>query len=196
MKPRRLWMAPVLAVAGALGILVLRQGQQKPIARAALSLSQTKSGARGKPSAPAPEAAPPLQSVEEVEADIPSGTSRAAATSGPNWAARPAAEWQGMLINLDFTPPCADSADCGLARACLDHRCVPCEDDEHCGKGESCVLQHCLRSELVECRHASECGPASMCILSGYSEGPRGNESTRAHCMSNFSGASAMKPLK
>ena len=107
----------------------------------------------------------------------------------PNWSPRPPEEWQGMLVNLNITPPCESSALCGLGRACVAGKCMPCEDDTHCSPGEVCVLDHCLHKEQVACRRAAECGARSKCVLSGYSNTARGTEDTRAYCVSELSGA-------
>lgn len=107
----------------------------------------------------------------------------------PRWHARPAGEWQGMLVNLNVAPPCDGPGLCGMARACRNGRCGPCGSDAECALGESCVLDHCVRSANVRCRHRADCGPDSTCILSGYSNGVRGNEDMRAHCLAIKSGA-------
>ena len=96
-------------------------------------------------------------------------------------AARPQDEWQGMPVDLSTQAECEGATSCGLAMACLGPRCGPCARDSQCGDGEACVLQHCVRASLVACRSKRDCNQG-YCILSGYSDGPRGNEDMRAFC--------------
>lgn len=196
MKRRLLWVAVAVTAVSVLGFLLLKARQPKPIARASLALetaakpastaagiavqSRTRRGDSGIPQSVATEA------VKDEKKD-PFGP--------PHYAPRPADEWQGMLINLNITPPCNSSAECGLARACINSKCMPCERDEQCANDEACVLQHCISVDRVECRHTAECGAGSKCILSGYSREPRGNEGTRSYCNSDISGAArVMRP--
>jgi hypothetical protein len=107
----------------------------------------------------------------------------------PRWHPRAPGEWDGMLVNLNVTPPCESPAGCGMARACKSGKCMPCEADVECASGESCVLDHCVRSANVSCRQRADCQSRSVCILSGYSSGVRGNEDMRAYCLALESGA-------
>ena len=92
-------------------------------------------------------------------------------------------QWQGMRVDADVQPPCGRSAHCGLARACIDGRCVACRRDGDCEAGEFCVLEHCVQEPATGCRTRQECrGPDELCILSGYSSDPRGNAELRSFC--------------
>lgn len=95
---------------------------------------------------------------------------------------RPPDEWQGMLVDETEPAFCYESSDCGLARACRDGACVACEIDEDCAPGEGCALDHCLLEELIQCHSVHQCGPDELCVLSGYSAAPRGNEDMEALC--------------
>jgi hypothetical protein len=127
----------------------------------------------------------------ECDTDPETGTGVCAGEAGePDYYPRPAEEWQGMLVDLSVMPPCESSAGCGLARACVEGTCGPCVADSECAAGEGCVLDHCVRTELIECRRAAECAADALCILSGYTGGTaRGNEDMRAHCLSSSGGA-------
>ena len=96
---------------------------------------------------------------------------------------RDPSEWQGMLVDRAVAPPCSQSSDCGMARACIDHQCVNCKRDEDCARSETCVLDHCLQSSMVSCRSWSDCQPAQKCVLSGYSYDLRGNSTMTARCV-------------
>jgi hypothetical protein len=98
---------------------------------------------------------------------------------------RPEGEWQGMLIRADDTFPCLESV-CGMARACIEERCVACGSDSDCGSGEACAMDHCVPAAQVECRRAADCGePEAQCVLTGLTPGdPRGNRDLRAYCLS------------
>jgi hypothetical protein len=103
----------------------------------------------------------------------------------PNRKPRPASEWQGMLVDLASTPPCQTSADCGLARACVDGRCTACTSDSDCAPQEACVLDHCVRATLTQCRKASDCGTRGPCMLSGYTPDLRGNAGLQSFCVAD-----------
>jgi hypothetical protein len=107
----------------------------------------------------------------------------------PRWRARPPGEWQGMLVDMNASPFCESTSACGLAQSCRSGKCVACEADTDCAEGEQCVLDHCLKKTLVGCRSRSECRGQSLCVLSGYSSGLRGNEDMRSFCNDNRSGA-------
>jgi len=139
-----------------------------------------------------PPVAEPAASDGQKAAAEPTEFERA--IGPPRWHPRPAGEWQGMLVNLNVTPPCDGPDLCGMARACRNGRCGPCEFDAECGSGESCVLDHCVRSASVSCRRSADCGAGSVCVLSGYSSGVRGNEGMRAYCLAIESGASQLPP--
>jgi hypothetical protein len=180
-------------VSGVLGLsslavcafLLFRTRQPTSISRAVIASANFP---RAAPGDTMPETNLPLPLSRREE--TPTGAESKPSPFGiPRYAPRAADEWQGMLINLNITPPCGSSENCGMARACLEEKCMPCEKDEQCVAAEVCVLQHCLVRELVTCRHAAECGPDSKCILSGYSNQPRGNEGIRAYCVSALSGA-------
>lgn len=47
--------------------------------------------------------------------------------TAPRYKARAPGEWDGMLVDLNETPPCLDGAYCGLARACVKAACAACE---------------------------------------------------------------------
>jgi hypothetical protein len=94
---------------------------------------------------------------------------------------RPASEWQGMLVDLAVMPPCEIDEQCGLARACRDGQCGPCEADADCAADEGCVLDHCVKATRIECRRSADC-PDGLCILTGYSDDPRGNRDMTARC--------------
>lgn len=96
---------------------------------------------------------------------------------------RDAREWQGMPIDVTRMPYCESSAQCGLARACVDAKCGPCRSDADCAPGEACVLNHCVIARLVGCRRQSECGAKISCILTGYTTDPRGNGGLSAICL-------------
>jgi hypothetical protein len=94
---------------------------------------------------------------------------------------RAAEEWQGMLIDVAFTPPCYEGF-CQNALACIANQCGPCESDSQCLTGEACVLDHCILAEHVACRHARECSPRETCMLTGLSEDLRGNADLKSVC--------------
>jgi hypothetical protein len=186
--------AALTAIAGIV-LLTRDSSQPKAIARSALrSANVTEAASHG--SAPKP------LRVGGHEASLPIQTHAVQQDRGlianpfvpPRWAPRAPDEWQGMLVDLNVTPPCNTMDGCGLARACIDNKCMPCDIDAQCASGKACVLQHCVSRELVGCRHASECGEHSKCVLSGYSSESRGSEGMSSSCVSNFSGASTLPP--
>lgn len=92
-------------------------------------------------------------------------------------------EWQGMLVDRSVQPGCGESSRCGLARACVDSRCVACRSDGECASGEVCVLDHCVLQDRAACRTRRDCGGDSLCVLSGYSPDVRGNATMTARCL-------------
>jgi hypothetical protein len=107
---------------------------------------------------------------------------------------RSAGEWQGMLIDLAIAPPCLRNEPCSLARACKDGFCTACWSDVDCAADEGCVLDHCVLRSQIECRRRSDCAAPSLCVLSGYSSGRRGNEDMKAFCLDPNGGAIAQPP--
>jgi hypothetical protein len=99
-----------------------------------------------------------------------------------------------MLVDLALAPTCESTDKCGRAQVCKQDHCLPCEGDAECLRGEACVLDHCVKGELAECRRAEHCQRGSLCILSGYSEGPRNNDSLSAVCMSDDEGTPLPEP--
>ncbi len=98
-------------------------------------------------------------------------------------------EWQGMLVDVAHPQWCEQTQQCGMALTCRNSQCLPCSSASDCGSGEDCVLDHCVKQDKVECRRNAECGgPSKACILSGYSAGPRGNETMKAYCLDTASG--------
>jgi len=97
-------------------------------------------------------------------------------------------EWQGMRVRLDRQPICAGGQSCGLALACKDSRCGPCLSDDECAEGEVCVLDHCVLEDAVGCTSRQDCEDGSLCALSGYTAGLRGNEDMRAFCLATSGG--------
>jgi hypothetical protein len=132
----------------------------------------------------------PAASASGSPAGAPSPAMSAAqlATAPPRFQTRAPGEWDGMQINLNVTPPCDTSAICGLARACVGGVCSGCKRDDDCVRGENCVLDHCVKNELIECRGTKDC-TAGVCILSGYSSTPRGNDGMKAYCVDNAGGS-------
>lgn len=182
------WSASALLGLSVFGYLRLRPQSPEPIKRAAIQLAAMNARNEDAAGRAANDHAPLLERVRGAETVVRS-EAKHDPFGPPRWAPRPPEEWQGMLVNLNITPPCNSSADCGLARACLEGVCMPCDADADCGAGEACALQHCIHQELIECRRAAECDPDSKCVLSDYSNQPRGNEDVRAYCVSDFSGA-------
>lgn len=102
---------------------------------------------------------------------------------------RPESEWQGMLVDVSTQSSCESIDGCGLAMACLGGtQCGPCDRDSDCAGGEACVLDHCVQQSKVECRSESQCGADEVCVLSGYSDGIRGNEDMSARCQPTAGG--------
>ena len=126
--------------------------------------------------APAPKAAPVLAAaVFEDEREVALGR--------PVYHPRDPEEWQGMRVDLSLTPLCEDSEHCGLARACLDGRCVACTTDSDCGGEEACVLEHCVQATRMGCRSRRDCPSGERCVLTGYGTGVRGNEGMASTCL-------------
>lgn len=130
---------------------------------------------------------PPTHADAQAVVRAPS-TDLDRALGPPKWQVRPAGEWDGMLVNLNVTPPCESPSGCGMARACKGGKCQPCVYDVECAPGETCVLDHCVKTENVSCRRRTECPEGSICLLSGYSNGVRGNENMKAYCVASASG--------
>ena len=100
-------------------------------------------------------------------------------------------EWQGMPVDTSSAARCGVSLGCGLALACIEGRCGPCTADAECASGEACVLEHCVRAEHVSCRSRQDCtaqGDDALCVLSGLSDGQRGNRDLRAYCLTPSGG--------
>jgi hypothetical protein len=97
---------------------------------------------------------------------------------------RPEGEWQGMRERIDQQAICDGEASCGLALACIDGLCGPCLADSDCAAGEACALDHCVLETNLGCRSYTDCEEGSLCLLSGYSSGYRGNHDMRAYCLS------------
>lgn len=129
----------------------------------------------------APEALPEKYVLE----NMPAGSS---IMPPPDFHPRPEGEWQGMLIDMNLRPMCETTAQCGRALSCREGHCLPCLEDRDCDVGESCVLDHCVRQEFIGCRTRADCHQDSLCILSGYSDGPRGNIEMKALCMETSGG--------
>lgn len=135
------------------------------------------------------------QEVEhEHEALVPSQPVRRAAkveavTAAPTHVPRRAAdEWQGMRQDDAVAFQCGSTEHCGLARACIDGLCVGCSADAECLSSEACVLDHCVPQANVECTSRRECGVDELCMLTGYSTGPRNNDAMRAICRATSGG--------
>ena len=189
-RPRQVISVALLSIIVAVCILLLRAKKlTKPIARAAIGATQRAAEQELEPySHRAPALAP--ASARPTRADGSSNSIFAP----PRWHPRPATEWQGMLVNLNVSPPCESSSNCGLALACKRGRCLACEGDSECAVGESCVLDHCVRSELLQCRLTKQCVGDGRCVLSGFSATPRGNDGMTATCISPTSGAARQPP--
>lgn len=134
-------------------------------------------------------AAPSVESTAEMDPEPRRFPIAAALLAPPRWQPRPAHEWQGMLVNLNLAAPCESTSVCGLAQACKTGRCLPCENDTECDTGEACVLDHCIPDEHVGCRTSRECPERSLCVIDGYSNQPRGNETMHSSCLDVASGA-------
>ena len=108
----------------------------------------------------------------------------------PKYQERPSGEWQGMRVDLNVRQACKTSDQCGNALVCIRGACLPCGTDDQCGEGAVCVLDHCVLEENAICRQRSDCAGTSsenaaedaLCMLSGYSHTPRGNEEMEAFC--------------
>jgi hypothetical protein len=175
-----------LLILGTLAVVALGWswlGRDKTIPRSALALNRTSPLAAKLPTF-ATDTGSGIQAAEEPAL----GPGFESVIGPPRWAPRAPGEWDGMRVNLNVTPPCDSSAICGLGRACKAGRCSACENDTDCTRSEGCVLEHCIRKELIECRHASDCGGKKLCVFSGYSSLPRGNEGMRAYCLDPESG--------
>jgi len=116
----------------------------------------------------------------------------AALLAPPRFHPRPADEWQGMLVNINNPPPCDTHAACGLALSCQQGVCLPCTRDSECLGSEACALDHCVLLANVSCRHRSDCGRDSTCILTGYSSDLRNNADMKTNCISLLGGSDSM----
>ena len=74
--------------------------------------------------------------------------------------------------------------------ACIEGTCGPCVRDSQCADGESCVLDHCVPEESVACQTRNDCANDELCILTGYSNDPRGNADMQAKCLADTGGKS------
>jgi hypothetical protein len=158
--------------------------------------------------APPPPAPPVVERVEppgalgEIrtppnpsEGAVPSTQIPPARVAAPaQLVARPASEWQGMLIDLSVRPYCEKSDQCGMARACRGNACINCVADGDCAGGEVCVLDQCVVQSLAACRRAADCKSGELCVLSEYSADPRGNTGMRAFCQSSRGGRPPTEP--
>ncbi len=174
MKTRRLFLATAgCLVAGALSLLLLEPTETRPVRRSNLRTPPVRVQVVGPDVArrlPAPE---PARAAPLAAPSVP---------AGPRWFPRAPDEWQGMYVDLDMAPACNESADCGLGLACIDGRCTACTEDEQCARGEGCALDRCLPLSGLECRRRRDCPQNHLCMLSGISPDPRGNETMRSTC--------------
>lgn len=189
MKGALSWLGVVVLLAAATtGAWWALSRPAAPLPRSALALSIS-AGRQVEP-VPFESQAVGVGLVEAVEArrDVraPEGQERHLHPRDPD-------EWQGMLVDTDAKPPCESITGCGLGRACKDGVCVACERDTDCGPTETCVLDHCVLKDLATCRSRSDCARGSMCLLSGYTAKPRGNEEMRSFCVDPASGAARME---
>lgn len=108
----------------------------------------------------------------------------------PRYQERPTGEWQGMRVDLNVRQACSSSDQCGNALVCVRGACSPCSTDDQCGEGAVCALDHCVLKENASCQRREDCAGTSsenasedaLCMLSGYSHAPRGNEEMEAFC--------------
>jgi hypothetical protein len=107
-----------------------------------------------------------------------------AASEAPQYKERQPGEWDGMLVDMTVQPGCVAEMPCGLARACVEGKCVACESDSDCRPGEGCVLDHCLIATKIQCRSSKQCSSTAKCVLSGYSGDVRGNADMISRCVS------------
>ncbi len=194
MKSLRGWFAlPAVVLVGGL-LWLLWPARAKSVPRSVIAAGQGDSTAQAIPKfAVKPEA--PTNAVAEVQPDPernPELKLDPVLLSPARWHPRPPGEWDGMLVNMNLSPPCESKGGCGLARACKEGRCVACEADPDCEVGEVCVLDHCIRGDNVACRRKADCGGRSFCVLDGYSVGLRANESMHSRCVDPLSGAASM----
>jgi hypothetical protein len=107
-------------------------------------------------------------------------------------------EWQGMLVRDDERPTCIATEHCGLATTCLsDGTCGACRRDDDCLAGEGCVLDHCLKRDQMACRSRRDCDQSAgrtLCVLTGFSDDPRGNAAMRSECMNEEGGRPQAPP--
>jgi hypothetical protein len=173
---RLLLAATAFAVAGATSLALLGPVESPLVQRTKLSAPR----ARG------PEVGPsivrPLARVQTVQPQ-PHSAAPPPAPSGPRWFPRAPDEWQGMYVDLDMAPSCNESVDCGLALACVKGHCTACRRDDDCARGEGCSIDHCLPLNALECRRRGDCDEHHLCMLSGISPDPRGNETMRSTCV-------------
>jgi hypothetical protein len=179
---RRISWAVAAALAGVAIFLFWRSTQSVPKSAARAPLARSELAARvERPPLLERVAAPGAAGLPAEDSDV--DRPRLPPEPMPAYKPRPPDEWQGMLVDVGTEPPCLDDAVCGLARACINSRCMACETDGDCEGGESCVLDHCVRTDRVKCKRSSDCASDSKCILSGYSPDIRGNETLDAYCI-------------
>ena len=178
MKSRWRWWLTASLVLAAFGAWWNYGRERALLPRSSLSLSAVRLRA------PSPVNEPSAREAPELPASLP-----LVAPAERHWHPRDPAEWQGMLVDMDFVPPCESPAGCGLARACKAGKCVACERDSDCAPAEACALDHCVASELAGCRSRADCPRESVCVLSGYSATARGNQDMRSGCLNPLSGA-------
>jgi hypothetical protein len=100
-----LWLMLALAALGLFAVLRVRASDPAPIPRAAIALSK---GQRPLPRKNDEETAlsPPPPEPVHAKAGLPGAQAKPNPFGPPRWAPRNAEEWQGMLVNLNITPPC------------------------------------------------------------------------------------------
>jgi hypothetical protein len=150
-----------------------------------------------------PARARPVPRVAPVTADVPaapatraaaaamSGTPAGAPAVHAVFAARPADEWQGMLVRMDTQPECETADTCGLALACIAGRCGPCRRDSDCLSGERCALDRCVRAQAFGCASHRDCRGDELCVLNGVSTDLRGNATMTSRCLAPRGGEPA-----
>ena len=182
MKRTLPWLAAVVFLVAAIGAWWVLNRPAAPLSRSAIALSAVQ---QREPMPFESQAVPP---VAEAQMVVPG-----AAPPERHVHPRDPEEWQGMLVDANAKPPCESITGCGLGRACKNGLCVACERDSDCGPTETCVLDHCVLKDLAACRSRADCARESLCILSGYTAKPRGNENMRSFCIDPQSGAERLE---